>query len=125
MAEGAKGVEIRLSGKFGSQRAREERFREGVIYRCGQDYIENVEYAVKHVLMPQGMIGVRVRIIKPGVRGPDAVVIKEDEIERIRERIKSEMESLSESEVVEIPEELEGELEVAGEVKEDESEQAR
>jgi vacuolar-type H+-ATPase subunit F/Vma7 len=59
------------------------------------------------------------------VRGPDAVVIKEDEIERIRERIKSEMESLSESEVVEIPEELEGELEVAGEVKEDESEQAR
>ena len=125
MAEGAKGVEIRLSGKFGSQRAREERFREGVIYRCGQDYIENVEYAVKHVLMPQGMIGVRVRIVKPGVRGPDAVVIKEDEIERIREKIRSEIESLSESEVVKIPEELEGKLEVVSKVKEDESEQAR
>ncbi|RDD53698.1 MAG: 30S ribosomal protein S3 [Candidatus Korarchaeota archaeon NZ13-K] len=122
MAAGAKGVEIRLSGKFGSQRAREERFRDGVIYRCGQDYVENVEYAVKHVLMPQGMIGVRVRIVKPGVRGPDAVVIKEEAIEELRERIRSEVDSLSASESVEIPKELEEEFEVASEVKEDESE---
>ncbi|MEM0017347.1 MAG: 30S ribosomal protein S3 [Candidatus Korarchaeum sp.] len=124
MAAGAKGVEIRLSGKFGSQRAREERFRDGVIYKCGQDYVENVEYAVKHVLMPQGMIGVRVRIVKPGVRGPDAVIVKEEAIEEIRERIRSEVESLSGSESIEIPEELEEELEVAGEVERDESEQA-
>lgn len=123
MAAGAKGVEIRLSGKFGSQRAREERFRDGVIYRCGQDYMENVEYAVKHVLMPQGMIGVRVRIVKPGVKGPDTVEIKEDAIEEITEKLRSEIESVSGSEIVEIPEELEEEFEVAGEVEGDASEQ--
>ena len=107
MMAGAKGVEIRLSGKFGSQRAREERFRAGVIYRCGQDQIEKVDYAVKHVLMPQGVIGVRVRIVRPDVESPDMVEIKEEVIEEIRQRMRAEREELSSSEVeVEVPEEL-------------------
>ncbi len=107
MMAGAKGVEIRLAGKFGSQRAREERFRAGVIYRCGQDQIEKVDYAVKHVLMPQGVIGVRVRIVRPDVESPDMVKIKEEIIEEIRQRMKAEREELSSTEVeVEVPEEL-------------------
>lgn len=107
MMAGAKGAEIRLAGKFGSQRAREERFRAGVIYRCGQEQIEKVDYAVKHVLMPQGVIGVRVRIVRPDIESPDAVKIKEDKIEEIRQRMKAEMEELSSGDVeVEVPEEL-------------------
>ncbi len=108
MMAGAKGVEIRLSGKFGSQRAREERFRAGVIYRCGQSQVEKVDYAVKHVLMPQGVIGVRVRIVRPDVESPDSIVIKEEKIEEIRQRVKEEKEKLIESEImeVEVPEEI-------------------
>lgn len=105
MMAGAKGVEIRLAGKFGSQRAREERFRAGVIYRCGQDQIEKVDYAVKHVLMPQGVIGVRVRIVRPDIESPDAVNIREDKIEEIRQKVKAEREELTSGEV-EVPEEL-------------------
>ncbi len=109
MAAGAKGVEIRLSGKFGSQRAREERFRAGVIYRCGQDQIEKTEYAVKHVIMPQGVIGVRVRIIRPDVTSPDKLVLKEDKVEELLEKMRAE--SSSEVVEVEIPEELKEEVE--------------
>ncbi len=117
MMAGAKGVEIRLSGKFGSQRAREERFRAGVIYRCGQDQIEKVDYAVKHVLMPQGVIGVRVRIARPDVESPDTIKVKEEVIEKIRQRLREEREELTSAEVVgvEVPEELAEALEPASE----------
>ncbi len=117
MMAGAKGVEIRLSGKFGSQRAREERFRAGVIYRCGQDQIEKVDYAVKHVLMPQGVIGVRVRIVRPDVESPDTIKVKEEVIEEIRQRLREEREELTSAEVVgvEVPEELAEALEPASE----------
>ncbi|HDI74309.1 MAG TPA: 30S ribosomal protein S3 [Candidatus Korarchaeota archaeon] len=117
MMAGAKGVEIRLSGKFGSQRAREERFRAGVIYRCGQDQIEKVDYAVKHVLMPQGVIGVRVRIVRPDVESPDTIKVKEEVIEKIRQGLREEREELTSAEVVgvEVPEELAEALEPASE----------
>ncbi len=82
MMAGAEGVEIRISGKFG-KRAREDRFRAGVIYRCGGDYLENVEYAVRNILLPQGSMGIRVRIAKPGTRLPGKPTIKEEEIEKI------------------------------------------
>ncbi len=110
MAAGAKGVEIRLSGKFGSQRAREERFRAGVIYRCGQDQLEKTEYAVKHVIMPQGVIGVRVRIIRPDVVSPDKLTIQEDKIEEVLDKMRGESTSTEVVEV-EIPEELKEEVE--------------
>ncbi len=107
MMAGAKGVEIRLSGKFGGQRAREERFRAGVIYRCGQDQIEKVDYAVKHVLMPQGIIGVKVRIVRPDVKRADEIRVNEELIEEIRQKLSEEKEKLATSEVsVEVPEEL-------------------
>ena len=119
MMAGAKGVEIRLAGKFGSQRAREERYRAGVIYRCGQDQVEKVDYAVKHVLMPQGVIGVRVRIVRPDVESPDQVKLKEDVIEELLSKIKSERESIAE---VSVPEEMEGELQVVVEEQDVEQE---
>ncbi len=107
MMAGAKGVEIRLSGKFGGQRAREERFRAGVIYRCGQDQIEKVDYAVRHILMPQGIIGVKVRIVRPDVKRADEIRVNEELIEEIRQKLSEEREKLAASEVsVEVPEEL-------------------
>ncbi len=98
LSAGARGIEIKIAGKFGSQRAREERFRAGVIYRCGEDLMRNVEYAVEHILLPQGMMGVRVRVVKPEAKTPDQVVIKEDKIHEFLEKIqeKSEEEILDE-----------------------------
>ncbi len=87
LSAGARGIEIKIAGKFGSQRAREERFRAGVIYRCGEDLMRNVEYAVEHILLPQGMMGVRVRIVRPEARTPDQVIIKEDRINELLEEV--------------------------------------
>ncbi len=123
MMAGAKGAEIRLSGKFGSQRAREERFRAGVIYRCGQDQIEKVDYAVKHILMPQGIIGVKVRIVRPDVKRADEIKVNEELIEEVRQKLSEEREKLATSEVsVEVPEELVEAIEPAIEEAIDQSE---
>lgn len=90
LSSGAKGIEIKIAGKFGSQRAREERFRAGVIYRCGEDVMSHVDYAVEHILLPQGVMGVRVRLVKPIASMPDKVLIKEEKISEILEKIKAE-----------------------------------
>ncbi len=90
MAAGASGVEIRLSGKFGSDRAREERFRAGVIYRCGEHAKTHIDYAVKHVMLPQGVLGVRVRIARPLERPPDTVNVLHEEIESLIESLREE-----------------------------------
>ena len=113
MMAGAEGVEIRIAGKFG-KRAREDRFRAGVIYRCGGDYLENVEYAVKNILLPQGSMGIRVRIAKPGTRLPGKPMIKEEEIEKVLAQISSREEKIEE----EISEEMISEEEASGEVEE-------
>jgi len=106
MMAGAEGVEIRISGKFG-KRAREDRFRAGVIYRCGGDYLENIEYAVRNILLPQGSMGIKVRIAKPGTRPPGRPHIKEDEIEKILAEISQEKEEIKAEEVSEEVEEIE------------------
>ncbi|RLG42431.1 MAG: 30S ribosomal protein S3 [Thermoproteota archaeon] len=105
MMAGAEGVEIRIAGKFG-KRAREDRFRAGVIYRCGGDYLENVEYAVRNILLPQGSMGIRVRIAKPGIRPPGRPYIREEEIEKILAEMSSK-EEVEEEEQEEVSEEVE------------------
>ncbi|MDK2463545.1 MAG: 30S ribosomal protein S3 [Candidatus Korarchaeota archaeon] len=85
MASGAKGVEIRIAGKFTGQRAREERFRAGVIYRCGEEPTSYVDYAVRHVMLPQGMLGIRVRIVKPVDEStmPDQIIVIPERVEEV------------------------------------------
>lgn len=85
MASGAKGVEIRIAGKFTGQRAREERFRAGVMYRCGEDPMSYVDYAVRHVMLPQGMLGIRVRIVRPieATALPDQVIVLPEKVEEV------------------------------------------
>ncbi|RLG48873.1 MAG: 30S ribosomal protein S3 [Thermoproteota archaeon] len=114
MAAGARGVEIRIAGKFGGQRAREERFRAGVIYRCGEDPVSSVEYATRHVLLPQGMLGIRVRIVKPSDSMPDKISLKQEVIEKLLEEIRGPAEEAP-AEEAPVPEELEEALAEEGE----------
>nr|AOZ56080.1 ribosomal protein S3 [uncultured korarchaeote] len=116
MASGAKGVEIRIAGKFTGQRAREERFRAGVIYRCGEDPTSYVDYAVRHVMLPQGMLGIRVRIVKPveATALPDQVIVLPEKVEEALAGLSGE----KEVEVAEVPSELLGESEGESESEE-------
>lgn len=106
MSSGALGVEIKISGKLTSERARFEKYRAGKVYKAGHNVDELVDRAVAHALLPKGVIGVEVIIAKPGKPG-DYIRIKDPEevadiVKEIRERLAEEQgEKAKEEEVSE------------------------
>jgi len=64
MEAGARGVEIVISGKLSSERARFEKYTAGVIFKSGKPS-EYVDEAVIQVLLKPGIYGVKVRILPP------------------------------------------------------------
>lgn len=63
MENGAKGCEVIVSGKLRAQRAKSMKFNAGYMIKSGQPAREYVEKATRHVLMRQGVLGVKVRIM--------------------------------------------------------------
>merc|ERR1719253_774032 len=74
MESGAKGAEVIVSGKLRGQRAKTQKFQDGYMIKTGQAEQEYVDTAVRHVLMRQGVLGVKVAIMLPhdptGKMGP-------------------------------------------------------
>ncbi len=108
MANGALGVEIVISGKLTSERARFEKYTAGKVYKSGDNVDILVDRAIAHAKLPKGVIGVKVTIAKPG-KPADYIRIKSEEevrdiIAKLREE--SEEESLP-SELEELIEEVE------------------
>jgi len=70
----ARGVEVSVSGKLRAQRAKMMKFRDGYMIKAGHCTREFVDEAVRHVLLRQGTLGVRVTIMLPvdpkGTTGP-------------------------------------------------------
>ncbi len=92
MNNGAVGVEITISGKLTSERARFEKYKAGKVYKAGQVVDEIVDRAVAHAKLPKGVIGVEVIIVKPGTT-PDYIRIKSpEEVRGIVESLREEME---------------------------------
>ena len=86
MDAGARGCHIIVAGKLTGQRHRTEKFKEGYMIKTGNACKEFVDEATRHVLVKQGMLGVKVRIMKPtdpeGRLGPkkalpDIIVVHE------------------------------------------------
>ncbi|MHA1730393.1 MAG: 30S ribosomal protein S3 [Promethearchaeota archaeon] len=77
MRAGARGIEIAVSGKITSQRARNQRFREGIVSKCGTPALEGVSRGVAHCYMKPGVLGVRVKIMPGNYLMPDSVTILE------------------------------------------------
>lgn len=92
MEAGAKGCEVVVSGKLRGQRAKSMKFVDGLMIHSGQPVNDYVDYAVRHVLLRQGVLGLKVKIMldwdPQGITGPkkplpDAVTIldpKEDQL---------------------------------------------
>lgn len=74
MKNEAKGVECLVTGKLRGARAKAMKFREGYMIKTGNSNREYVVEAVRHVLLRQGAVGVKVKIMKPhdpeGRQGP-------------------------------------------------------
>lgn len=74
MESGAKGVECVISGKLRGQRAKSMKFVDGFMIHAGQPSQDFIDYAVRHVLLRQGVLGIKVKIMRDtdpkGVNGP-------------------------------------------------------
>jgi small subunit ribosomal protein S3 len=75
MDAGALGVEIVVSGKLRTERARFEKFRAGTFPRCGEPALRWMRKAEMHVQLKPGIIGVRVKLMPPDAVFPDKVHI--------------------------------------------------
>ncbi|MBN2141706.1 30S ribosomal protein S3 [Candidatus Woesearchaeota archaeon] len=76
MAAGAFGVEILISGKIPSARARTWRFYQGYLKKCGDIAVSEVKTAYAHAKLKTGVVGVRVKIMTPDIKLPDNIKIK-------------------------------------------------
>jgi len=86
MEAGAKGCEVTVSGKLRAQRAKAMKFKDGYMIKSGHPTKDFIDTAIRHVLLKQGVIGIKVQIMLPwdptGVNGPkmpqpDVVKIRE------------------------------------------------
>ena len=64
MESGAKGVEVVVSGKLRAARAKAMKFVDGFMIHSGQPAKEYIDYAVRHVLLRQGVLGIKVKIMQ-------------------------------------------------------------
>jgi small subunit ribosomal protein S3 len=73
MNAGAMGVEILVSGKIPSSRAKRWRFYQGYLKKCGDVAIVGVRKAYAAAQLKTGTIGIQVRIMPPDLKLPDKV----------------------------------------------------
>jgi small subunit ribosomal protein S3 len=107
MDAGALGVEIVISGKLRTERARFEKFRAGYFPRCGDAALKYMKKAEAHVQLKPGIIGVKVKIMPPDAKFPDKVQIVEElpPEEKVEEKEEKIEETLPEQKAEELPEE--------------------
>jgi len=92
MESGAKGCEVVVSGKLRAARAKSMKFTDGFMIHSGQPSVDFVDQAVRHVLLRQGVLGIKVKIMLgtdpegrsgPSKPLPDMVTIYEPKEESI------------------------------------------
>jgi len=95
MESGAKGCEVVVSGKLRGQRAKSMKFVDGLMIHSGDPCNVYVDTATRHVLLRQGVLGIKVKIMLPydpsGKIGPkkplpDNVTVIEPKEEQIYEQ---------------------------------------
>lgn len=99
MESGAKGCEVVVSGKLRGQRAKSMKFVDGLMIHSGDPCNVYVDTATRHVLLRQGVLGIKVKIMLPndpnGKIGPkkplpDNVTVIEPKEEQTYEQPESE-----------------------------------
>jgi len=89
----ALGVEILISGKIPSSRARRWRFYTGYLKKCGDIALTGVNTAYRVAKLKTGIVGIQVRIMGPDVVLPDNitlldnVVMEEEVIEEPKKKV--------------------------------------
>lgn len=82
---GALGVEIIISGKIPSMRAKSWRFYQGYLKKAGDIAVEGVSKSIKSVTLKSGAVGIRVSIMPPGIVLPDNITLTEKVVTEVEE----------------------------------------
>merc|ERR1712149_12286 len=91
MESGAKGCEVVVSGKLRAARAKSMKFTDGFMIHSGQPAKDFIDSATRHVLLRQGVLGIKVKIMRgsdpegksgPQKSLPDSVTIIEPKEEQ-------------------------------------------
>jgi len=86
MENGAKGCEIVISGKLRAARAKAMKFRDGYMIKSGDAINHYIDYAVRHLQLKQGMLGIKVKIMMShdptgregiAIKMPDVITVNE------------------------------------------------
>lgn len=86
MNAGALGIEILISGKIPSSRARRWRFYQGYLKKSGDISLVGVRRAYSIAQLKSGIVGIQVSIMPPDLELPDSLKLREDVEEVIEER---------------------------------------
>jgi len=78
MSSEAHGVEIIISGKVPSQRAKSWRFYSGYLKKCGDIAITGVNVAYASAKLKSGIVGIKVKIMPKSTKLPDDITIPEE-----------------------------------------------
>ncbi len=81
---GALGIEILISGKIPSARAKNWRFYSGYLKKCG-DVALGVRRSYTSAQLKTGMVGIKVSIMPPDIKLPDKVTILDKKVEIVEE----------------------------------------
>lgn len=82
---GALGIEIIISGKIPSARAKRWRFYQGYLKKCGDIALTGVKEAYATAYLKSGVVGVQVRIMPPETKLPDHIELVEELKEVVEE----------------------------------------
>jgi small subunit ribosomal protein S3 len=78
MNAGAMGIEIRISGKVPSARAKSWRFYKGYLKKCGNVANTQVKRATTFATLRAGTIGIKVAIMPPGANLVDDIKVRKE-----------------------------------------------
>jgi small subunit ribosomal protein S3 len=88
MDAGAKGVQVIIAGKLTGARHRTEKFTEGHVKYCGETARQVMDDGFAVAKLKPGVLGVKVRIMRPDAKLPDEITIKPAQTEKIKEEKK-------------------------------------
>ena len=114
MNAGALGVEIIISGKIPGSRAKNWRFYQGYLKKCGDTALTGIRTSYKTAELKTGTIGIQVRIMPPDIDLADKIEFKKQEIEE-----KPKIEEIDNKKAEEKEKEIKSESKPTSESKED------
>lgn len=78
MKSGALGIEIVISGKIPSARAKSWRFYQGYLKKSGDVALEGVRRFNTSALLKSGVVGIKVSIMPPDLKLPDRIELRDE-----------------------------------------------